>query len=164
MKTIYLVRHAKSSWDDPRLLDIERPLNNTGQKVAREMSELLSRIASKPDLLVSSPAVRAFSTAQFFAKAFDIPENEIKVEDSIYEAMTRDVISLIHKLPDLVGSAFIFGHNPTMTNLTNLFSKHFFDNVPTCGVLCIVAKVEHWKEFNDKTAKLEKWYFPKDVL
>ncbi len=164
MKTVYFVRHAKSSWDSPNLRDIDRQLNESGLKTAEKMASFISDLDIRPDVIISSPAKRAYSTAVFFAKSFGIETADIRIAEEIYEALMSDILQLINGLPQEIDTVMLFGHNPTFTNLANYFSPDFIPNVPTCGILKVEANTNNWTQFNNQTAGLVKTYFPKEVL
>ena len=162
MKTLYLIRHAKSSWRDMTLSDYDRPLNKRGLRDAPYMAKMLSNRMDRPDKIISSPAMRAITTAGFFAKAFGIPFYEIQKEASIYEAYTTTILDLISNLPDDLHTVLMFGHNPTFTNVANSFSGSIrIANVPTCGICEVVSDMKSWKLFDGSTAELTNFYYPK---
>ncbi len=164
MKKLFLIRHAKSSWDDPGIPDIDRPLNGRGLRDAPQMAVLLKGMGIHPDRLVSSPANRAFTTASFFAAAFGIPASEIEIVDDIYEAMPQDILRVVHHLDDKYATVLLFGHNPTLTSVANMYAESYIPNVPTCGIVGIQAAVERWRDFNEQTARLIGFHFPKQHL
>ncbi len=164
MRTLYLIRHAKSSWDNPGLRDFNRPLNDRGFREAPIMAQLLADQGVVPDLIVSSPARRALTTAQFFAAQFGIAEGEIVREPDIYEAAPSDILRIISGLPDRAGVVCLFGHNPTFTEVANLFSESFIDNIPTCGIVQIVSDADQWNHVFEGNSKVKARFFPKEVL
>lgn len=164
MKTIFLVRHAKSSWKDPSLDDIDRPLNKRGLRDAPFMGKLLRGRDVQPDRLLSSTAKRARTTAEFFADQLEVPKTQIELREEIYEAFPEDVLDLIQSLPDDLSTVLIFGHNPTFTTLANQFSNEYIANVPTCGIVKIESGVEQWEKFDKKTGKLTAFYYPKQYF
>ena len=164
MKTVYFVRHAKSSWDDPSLRDLDRPLNPRGFRDAPFMAKLLKAKMVVPGQIISSPAKRAHTTAVYFAKELGLAPEDIMIRREIYEAYTGDVIDLIQSLPDDLDIVLIFGHNPTFTSIANMFSQDYIPNVPTCGITKVVAPVQNWKQFNEQTASLEDFYYPKQYF
>lgn len=164
MRQLFLVRHAKSSWDVPGLRDFDRSLNERGHHDAPKMGKLLSGLGIRPDLLVSSPAKRAITTAQYFAEAFDIPADQIVRREDIYEAFTTDIMAIIRELPDTAQTVLLFGHNPTFTDVANRFSDDLIYNVPTCGVIRIESAVAHWAEIGKDNARVTACFFPKEVL
>ncbi len=164
MRTLFLIRHAKSSWDHPGLRDFDRPLNERGLYEAPLMAQVLVREGIHPDLLVSSPAKRAWTTAQFFATAFGLPEDMVQRELDIYDADPPDILRLISQLPDTATTVLMFGHNPTFTDVANRFSAKHIENVPTCGIVRIDSEADSWAAFEDGNATVHKQYFPKEVL
>ena len=161
MKTLLLTRHAKSNWDNPNWLDIERPLNERGLRDAPYIAEVVAKLIVKPDLIISSPAVRAATTARIFATAFEYDHKLIQYDKSIYENGARYIIKMIAKLDDKFNNVFLFGHNPDMTSLYSYFSGDYIDNIPTCGSFCIDFDCTNWKELEDINGKLRFFEYPK---
>lgn len=164
MKTIYFIRHAKSSWDSLGMKDKDRPLNDRGERDAPRMGKLLKDKGVKPDKLVSSPANRAFSTAKHFAAAFDIATANIAVEEQIYEADVTDIMEVVHGLSDDWETVFIFGHNPTFTDVVNQFTERSIMNVPTCGVCKVESTIDRWEDFASNNARLTEFHYPKQFF
>jgi phosphohistidine phosphatase len=165
MRTLYLIRHAKSSWDSPGLRDFDRPLNERGLKDGPRMAQLLAKEGVKPDLLISSPAKRAYTTALFFAEAFQINPAEIQKEPGIYEALPTDILRLIAELPTDAATVCIFGHNPTFTEVANQFAEDdIIENVPTCGIVKISSSAADWRSMYEGNSRIAACYFPKEVL
>jgi len=164
MRTLFLIRHAKSSWDNPGLRDFNRPLNSRGVHDAPKMANFLAKQSVEPDLLLSSPAKRALTTALFFAGAFGIGDEAVIQEQGIYEAAPADILQIIHRLPDSARTVLLFGHNPTLTDVANRFSEDFIDNIPTCGIVQIESEADSWKAFDEGNAAVKKRFFPKEVL
>ncbi len=161
MKTIFLIRHAKSSWEDPMLRDIDRPLNHRGLRDAPFMAEFLSNRVSRLDAILSSPANRAFTTATYFATAFGMEERTIIANEDIYEALPKTIYRIINTFPEKWSVALLFGHNPTLTMLANDFSAKHITNVPTCGIVKIEASIDRWDDFNNRNGQLTDFYYPK---
>lgn len=164
MRTLFLIRHAKSSWDTPGLRDFNRPLNERGLHDAPKMAKILVKQGVTPDLLVSSPAKRALSTALIFAEVFDVADEAVVREQDIYEADPADIFQIISRLPDSAQTVLLFGHNPTLTEVANRFSENFIDNVPTCGVVQIESAADSWRLFYEGNANVKACFFPKEVL
>lgn len=164
MKTFYLIRHAKSSWEDMDTKDIDRPLNKRGFRDAPFMAQLLKGKGVKIDRIISSPANRAYTTATYFAEALDIEKDKILVKKEIYEAYTDEMIALIKSLDDAWNSVLLFGHNPSFTSLANQFADTYIVNVPTCGVIRIDAPVNSWAEVTESNARVSEYYFPKQYF
>jgi len=161
MKTIFFIRHAKSSWDQPGLSDRERPLNERGLRDAPFMAKMLAGKGFRLDHIVSSPATRAFTTAGYFAQAFGIPQEQIEVNSEIYEAWPNEIMRIVQQLPDEYNTVAIFGHNPTFTTMANHFASQFLDYLPTCGIARVEADISSWKQLNEESGKLVEIFFPK---
>ncbi|MCB9080400.1 MAG: histidine phosphatase family protein [Lewinellaceae bacterium] len=161
MKTIFFIRHAKSSWANPGLRDMDRPLNDRGMRDAPRMAILLKALGVTPDRILSSPARRALTTATFFAEELGIPPAEIWVEPRIYDAYPEDIISLLQELPDEYKEVLIFGHNPTFTLLANSFGGPGTDNVPTCGIFRVDAAIDQWVQLSESRGRVMQYLFPK---
>ena len=147
MKTLLLIRHAKSSWDNTALKDFDRPLNERGKKNAPEMASRLLKRKIDIDVFVSSPAKRAKTTAILFNKEFEKKEKEIIFETRLYNADPEIFFDVISKLDDKYKSAAIFSHNPGITDFANSLTEVQVDNIPTCGIFGIGIEIEKWREF-----------------
>jgi phosphohistidine phosphatase len=163
MKRIYLVRHAKSSWKDPRLTDINRPLNKRGKKDAPFMGDQLNKNQIKPDLILSSPANRAKNTALIISEKICHPAKKIVFKDELYEASERKLLDFIKKLDERIDSVMIFAHNPGLTQLNNLISNHYIDNIPTCGVVALEID-KKWSEVGKNSCNFLFFDYPKKFL
>jgi phosphohistidine phosphatase len=163
MRTLYLIRHAKSSWDSPGLRDIDRPLNERGLRDAPFMANLLSKQGIRPDLIVTSPAKRANTTACLFAQSLGYAESDIVRNGDIYEATPLTLLKIIGALPNEAQTVLLFGHNPTFTEIANYFSDNFIDNVPTCGIVMITSDADSWEEMTDYNSRVNNRYFPKEL-
>lgn len=161
MKTVYLVRHAKSSWDFRSLRDEERPLNKRGMKDAPFMAKMLHKKGVEPDAIISSPAVRAITTASFFKIEMGIEGQDIIIKDEIYEAMSSTILKLLQLLPEDYETVMLFGHNPTFTTVANQFTDRYIANMPTCGIARIEAAINNWSEFKPGNGSLTEFYYPK---
>ena len=164
MKTLFFVRHAKSSWADSSLSDIDRPLNDRGLRDAPFMAQLLKGKSIVPDQIITSPANRAFTTSTYFAEALGVKKEEIKVDTRIYEAWPEDILSLVRMLDNDLHTVILFGHNPTLTSLANMFSRTYIPNVPTCGIVKIEAKIDSWTLLNREVAEMSAFYYPKQYF
>lgn len=135
-KHLFIVRHAKSDWSFD-VSDFDRPLNSRGFKNAPQMAKLLAEYTVNPQLLISSPAKRAITTAQIFAEYLAIPMNEIKLEPRIYEAMPNTLLQIISELDNDIDSVAFFGHNPGLTLLVNYLADENIYNLTTCSIVHI---------------------------
>ncbi|MEM9823622.1 MAG: histidine phosphatase family protein [Bacteroidota bacterium] len=161
MKTVFFIRHAKSSWADSSLRDIERPLNKRGLRDAPFMAQMLRSRGIIVDQILSSPANRAYTTATYFADAMQIDKASIVVRHDIYEAYPQSILNILHTLPAHLQKVLIFGHNPTFTSLANMFSDDYLPNVPTCGIVKVEMEEKEWPLFNPDTARMTAFYYPK---
>jgi len=161
MKTLYLVRHAKSSWGHPGLTDFNRPLIDTGVKRNRKIIRYLNEKNVSVDLIISSPAVRTFETAKLIAAGIDYPIESINQEHVLYEAGLNDFLNVIYNVRDEINSLLIVGHNFTITHVANFFLGPEIEMLPTSGLVAISFETEHWKEI--PAVKPEQLYvvFPK---
>ncbi|RZK22387.1 MAG: histidine phosphatase family protein [Hymenobacter sp.] len=163
MKTLYLMRHAKSSWSFDDLSDRERPLNDRGRDDAPRMGQALAARHLTLDLIVSSPAVRALSTAVLVARELKYPHDSIKVEPDIYEAEVATLLAVINELPDAANSVLLTGHNPTITDVANHLSPSpLSGEMPTAGVLCLHFQTERWAEVQRANAEFYFFDYPKN--
>lgn len=145
MKHLTLIRHAKSSWKNAYLLDIDRPLNKRGRRDAPVMGGRLIERGSSPDLVISSPATRALTTAEVIAEEIEYPLEEIVVDERMYGADAGELLGIIRSFDDVLDHVMCFGHNPGLTDLVNyLSSAYYIDNVPTCGVVELAFDTETW--------------------
>ncbi|MFC2084440.1 histidine phosphatase family protein [Bacteroidota bacterium] len=164
MKILYLFRHAKSSWKNPDLDDIDRPLNKRGKRDAPFIGQLLKKSNIKPDILMSSSANRALSTAKTIAKEIGYPIQDIVEDVEIYEASTNELLQIIKNIEDKHDRAMIFGHNPTFTLLSNQLTDTYIDNISTCSFVKIEFNVESWKDIQAESGKLLSFEYPKKYL
>lgn len=162
MKTIYLIRHAKSSWEDADLRDHDRPLNKRGMSDGPMMANIFKEREGDVDAIITSTAVRANSTASFFAEALDlVGTDRILHSSNLYCSMSRDVHDVIRSLPSAYESVALFGHNPSFTAIANQFDGQAIPNIPTCGMVKIVSEIEDWGMWSARKGKIEYFIFPK---
>jgi phosphohistidine phosphatase len=161
MKTLYVVRHAKSSWKYPNLDDFERPLNKRGRKNAPVMGKILNKLKVKPDLVISSPANRAAMTARIIAAAINYPLENIVYSEAIYEFSEDALIHVIKKIDDSVDSSMVVGHNPATNGLANYIGDQPISNIPTCGICCVELDISSWPNIGRKCGKISFFEYPK---
>ncbi|MDH3886051.1 MAG: histidine phosphatase family protein [Desulfobacterales bacterium] len=161
MKTLYLVRHAKSSWKYPNLDDFERPLNKRGRKNAPFMGRILKKLKVAPDLVISSPANRAATTARIIADSIDYPLEKIHYNETIYASSEHELIQVIQQLGDAVNRAMLVSHNPALTDLANTIADTAISNIPTCGVVGLNLNISSWVKIGEQRGKLKFFEFPK---
>jgi len=164
MKRLLLVRHAKSSWDHPDLSDFERPLNRRGHHDAPLMGRILKEMNVVSDLIISSPAVRAISTARYFAESMDYPLEKIITNDQLYDAIPSDIINVISEVGKSVNALMIVGHNPGLTEAADQLSGKINDNIVTSAIFNIDFDTDSWKKISRKNARIGFYEFPKKHL
>jgi phosphohistidine phosphatase len=157
MKQLLLIRHAKSSWDDPLQNDIDRPLNKRGKKDSPVMAERLLDKKIKVDAFISSPAERALSTCIYFAKTYDVKKKEIIQVDELYNAQVENFYNVISEVDDSFDSIALFSHNPGITEFANELTDVHVDDMPTCSIFAVKADIEKWKEFTEGEKLF--WFF-----
>ena len=162
MKTLILVRHAKSDWGNDTITDILRPLNERGYSDGQILAKQLALKISPPQLWLTSPAIRAYSTALLFAEAFNYETEKLRINKKIYEAGVKTLQGIVTSIPDDIETAFMFGHNPGFTKFFNEFSDSFADNIPTCGVISLSNDVLSWKDFLTGKTKNDYYLYPKE--
>jgi phosphohistidine phosphatase len=163
MKTLFLVRHAKSSWDNANLSDHDRPLSQRGERDAPRMGKRLRKRGDRPEIIISSSAVRAQTTARILATAIAYPTTDIAIDERLYGAEAEDVLSIIGDLDDRIHCAMLVGHNPTFTALINALGGCDLVNVPTCGMAVLTFPIDSWKNIATAQGTLVDFDFPKNA-
>lgn len=161
MKTLYLIRHAKSDWSDESLSDFDRPLNKRGLKDAPLMGSHLADKGIHPDLIISSPALRAKTTALTIAQALSYPHESIHYDHHLYACTMETILSVIRDISPSVDTLFVFGHNPEFTECANFITLGDIENIPTCGVVEMRLLKDDWKSIGENSAELRGFDFPK---
>jgi len=161
MKTLYLVRHAKSSWDEEGLPDEERPITPKGIKKTLRVIAFLKDRDIKIGRILSSHAVRARETARLLALGLKYPEKQILIDRKIYDGYYDRILDVIYGSPDEIDSMMIVGHNPTITQLANLFLHPGIESLPTSAVVCLSFDTGKWKEIPSTDGKQEFIYHGK---
>lgn len=161
MKTLYILRHAKSSWDSPDLDDFQRPLNDRGEKDAPRMGKRLRKENISPDLICSSPATRALTTAQLVAEELGYKTKAIHEEPKLYHAGGDTILDVVRGFDDKHNAIMIVGHNPGMTEFANDLLNEEIDNIPTAGFVAAKLNIDQWKEARWGCGEMELYEYPK---
>ena len=161
MKTLILVRHAKSDWEDPSLSDIDRPLNQRGKKDAPEMARRLKERKLDIDAIITSPAKRARKTAQVFYKELDLKKERFIEEPDLYGASESEFYEVIKNVKDKFDCIALFSHNPGLTDFANGLTETRVDNIPTTGILAVKADCKSWSEFRESKKEFLFFDYPK---
>jgi phosphohistidine phosphatase len=162
MKKLFIMRHAKANLGEANQKDFDRTLSERGKNDAAEMGRRLKKNGIKPELIITSPAIRALKTAKGVAKEIDYSEKNILLIQEIYDADISDVIQIIRNLDDKYSKVMLFGHNPTFTGLVGYLSNQFIDNIPTAGVVQINFDIPTWKQVKQQSGKFISFDFPKN--
>lgn len=163
MKQLLVCRHAKSSWKDMTLADIDRPLNKRGRMNAPEMGKRLAKRSMKPDLIVSSPARRAMATAIGIAGELGIAKKRIQVVDALYATYPAKMVAIIQSFDDVYDRVMMVGHNPETTVLVNLLGGLEIDNVPTGGIVALGFDISSWKKVTEGKGSLIFFDYPRKI-
>ena len=161
MKTVYVVRHAKSSWENPHLRDLDRPLLETGKKRTKKIIDYLIDKLVFPDMIISSNALRSKETARYIAIGLGYPASDIQLDQSLYEAKDKSLSNIFFDLSDKLNSVMIVGHNPSLTNFINQFTSEHIDFLPTSGVVCIDFDTEQWELIHSSPFRVNFIVYPK---
>lgn len=160
MKVLYLVRHAKSSWDHD-LDDHERALNKRGTDDARLIAEYLKNKIAVPEKIFSSDAERAVSTARYFKEALNIEDADFEVKSELYDFNGQALMRVITNLDTDLNCVMIVGHNYAMTSVVNMLGDKHIENVPTTGFVMLKFKEKNWSDIT--TGITVKTIFPRDL-
>jgi phosphohistidine phosphatase len=161
MKTVYIVRHAKSSWDYEKVSDIDRPLKQRGITDAHLLSKVLSNKIETPSLFLSSSANRALHTAMIFAENFKFPLSNLRIKKSLYSFSDGYLVKTIMALDEGFDSVIIFSHDHGINTFVNKYGDQNIPHVPTSGVIGIEFKTENWKSIKQAKGKTVLVEFPK---
>lgn len=160
MKTLYMARHAKSSWKHD-VIDHQRPLKGRGKRDGALVSAYVAKNHEAPQKIISSDAVRALSTANYFKKAFKVADKDFSTNHSLYDFSGQNVMEVIKNLDNAQDCAMIVGHNHAFTSIVNMLGNQYIDNLPTCGFVIIEFDVEAWSEIS--TGKTATMVFPRHL-
>lgn len=161
MRTLYLTRHAKSSWNDSLMDDFHRPLNDRGERDAPFMARVFKERGEPVDRLVSSTALRAITTAKMFAKALGVKDGDIKPDKGIYLAPTEMLLRTVNLLSNDWQRVMLFGHNPGFTDLAEYISDAGIGEMTTCATVRIDFAIDNWEEVSMGLGTLVWHDFPK---
>lgn len=162
MKQLFLLRHAKSSWSQPQLDDFERPLNDRGHRDAPVMGKLMKKMNILPDLIISSPAVRAAFTARIIVESIGFPEENLYYENQVYEASASALLETITGVNNTIKILLIVGHNPGLTDTINYLSPSKIENLRTCGLYGMKLNINNWQDISEECGTLLIHDFPKN--
>ena len=157
MKTLILIRHAKSDWNDSSLKDFDRPLNERGKRDAPLMAHRLLDKKIKIDAFIASPAKRAKRTAELFAKEYKKDKDDILFFEELYLAEPSTFFEVVKKTDNGLDNIALFSHNEGITYFANQLCDVRIDSIPTCGIFAVKSDIKKWKDFSE--AENEFWFF-----
>jgi phosphohistidine phosphatase len=157
MKSVIIIRHAKSSWDNMGVDDFDRPLNERGKEDAPKMAKRLLERNIRIDAFISSSAKRARKTAALFIKEFDGHKDDIILVPELYLAAPEAFYNAIAKAPASAQTIALFAHNPGITEFANELTDVRVDDMPTCAIFAVKADIKNWSDFKD--AEKQYWFF-----
>ena len=163
MKTLTIVRHAKSSWKDMSLRDRDRPLNGRGKRDAPEMGRRIHEYGIRPSLIVSSPAKRAWTTAKAVADAINYPREFLQKDDALYLASLDSILDVIMAQDNGFNNLMLFGHNPGFTDMANFLVPGLTNNLPTAGVVSVEIDQDDWNLYERPKTRLLVHDWPKNL-
>jgi phosphohistidine phosphatase len=160
MKTLYLVRHAKSDWSITGQPDFDRVLNARGKRNAPLMAEVMRSRVKVLDLILSSPAARAKATAECFSHEFGDAVREFRFEKRIYEATRKELQDIVSELPANAEDVMLCGHNPGLSELATYLTGDILE-LPTCAIAAIRLEAEQWTEVIGGIGRLLFFEYPR---
>ncbi len=161
MKILYLLRHAKSSWENLELDDFDRPLNWRGKQDAPLMGKLLARKSILPDLIISSSSKRTRKTIQKITQEIDYHESNVVYTPELYHASCSEIMTIIRQQSDQIQRLMLVGHNPSFTDFANQFTDTLIENIPTCGFCELHFQSYMWQNITSESARLVCFEYPK---
>ncbi|MDD3774759.1 MAG: histidine phosphatase family protein [Sulfurovaceae bacterium] len=160
MKTLYLIRHAKSDWSEEDKKDFDRGLSKRGSKDLKSMGSYLLKKKIKPDLILSSPALRAKLTAKKISKKIEY-DKDIKYIDELYMPNPKTILDILSDQKNKNKCIFLINHNPALTDLANMLTNENIDNVPTLGIVAIKFDIKKWNDIKKAKGKMDLFVYPK---
>jgi len=161
MKTLFLMRHAKSAWDDASIADFDRPLNDRGMRTAPFMGKFMREKGFEPSMIISSPAVRAKCTAQLLKDAAGF-SSDLKFDERIYEANPQTLLQVVSEIDNSRGAAMLVGHNPGIEGFIRFLTGDL-EPMPTAALAVIDLNIDKWNEVVDGCGKLKCIFRPRDL-
>jgi phosphohistidine phosphatase len=164
MLQLTLIRHAKSSWENPALSDFDRPLNKRGRKNAPLMGKIIRKRGLVFEQIVSSPALRAITTARLMAEKLGFPEHEVEQRADLYDASLDALLDCVSSLDNQYSKIALVAHNPGITALCNHLTGESITNLPTCAVALIEFDLDDWRAVDQDTGRLTLYEYPRKYM
>ena len=162
MKQLVLIRHAKSSWKDPALSDLMRPLKKRGERDAREMAKRFNALGLNVDRVLMSPALRAVQTLDTMAAESGFGRDVSEIVPDLYTFSYEAIMLYLKELSDDFTSVAVVGHNPAVTDLVNFLALEEIANIPTCGIVVLSLNIEKWGKIRAGSATISYYDYPKN--
>ena len=162
-RSLILIRHTKSNWGDFSLPDIDRPIKKDRIDDARNMAAKLKSLDIKPDLIICSPAKRTRQTAEYFYDKLKYDERDVVFDKRIYESTAEEVLQVIREVDDKVKTLVVIGHNPSLTDLANMFVENKIDEIPTTGIVWLEFGIKNWEIYKLTPCRLKAFLTPKTI-
>ena len=164
MKTIYIARHAKSSWRNTQIIDVDRPLKSSGIIALQKIAERLKESEPELDAIYTSPAVRAAHTALIHARYLNFPENRIEIRNSIYRQGKEGIYELVKSVENNLNAIMVVGHDPSLTHFINDFLTIPLEKMQTSSVMKIELNAENWSQIRFAEVKQLIYFNDKQFL
>jgi len=163
MKKLYLIRHSKSSWDNPDLYDFDRPLNSRGKKDRYLMANFLKEHGIYPDFVLCSPSLRTKKSLKAYQEILDIKDKNIVFSDDLYESSARKLLNVLHTTHSMYDNVFLISHNPSLNELVDYLLNGFEENIPTSGIVGINVDISDWSMIDNTNCSLYLFTYPKQI-
>lgn len=161
MKKLYLIRHSKSSWENPDISDFDRPLNSRGKKDRYTMAHFLMIHNIYPDFVLCSPSIRTLKSLKAYKEILDIHPKAITLKQELYESTYTNLLEQINLCDNTYSSLFLIAHNPSLNDLANYFVKDFNENIPTSGIVGLEFDCDRWEDISDTNCNMFLFTYPK---
>ena len=162
MKTVYIIRHAKSDWSIDGQTDIDRALNARGYNDAHNVGKAMKGKGQVPQVIISSPAIRALTTALILAEEIGYPKSEIRIEPLLYDTDAHEYEKVLKSISNSAGSVAIFGHNPVVSDLSSFWARKLI-NMPTCAVVQFRVLTDKWSQLSKENVEFVELLVPKMI-
>ena len=162
-RSLILIRHTKSNWTDFSLPDFDRPIKKDRIDDAKNMAAQLKSLGVEPDLIICSPAKRTRQTAEYFCDKLKYEEKDIQFDKRIYESTAEDVLQVVRETDSKVKTLVVIGHNPSLTNLANMFAENSIEEIPTTGVVWLEFSIKDWELYKLTPCNLKAFLAPKTI-
>jgi phosphohistidine phosphatase len=162
-RSLILIRHTKSNWTDFSLPDFDRPIKKDRIDDAKNMAAQLKSLGVEPDLIICSPAKRTRQTAEYFCDKLKYEEKDIQFDKRIYESTAEDVLQVVRETDSKVKTLVVIGHNPSLTNLANMFAENSIEEIPTTGVVWLEFSIKDWELYKLTPCNLKAFLTPKTI-